>query len=85
MGKLIPAGTGISYYQDVDIDMNIKKPEDMFFDDDFTADEEVGSIDDDDEYRAEWSGIANDLDVKSEKQDSENTEEVQSVRSADEQ
>ena len=46
MGKLIPAGTGISYYQDIDIDMNLKNNDDMIFDDDISADEETDDIDD---------------------------------------
>ncbi len=55
MGKLIPAGTGISYYQDIDIDLNIEETPVQTFEDFMEANEEL--VGEDDEPAAEEAAI----------------------------
>ena len=45
MGKLIPAGTGISYYQDIDIDVDIEELPVPTNDDLVESDEEIDEVD----------------------------------------
>ena len=47
MGKLIPAGTGISYYQDIDIDVDIEELPVPTNDDLVESDEEIDEVDED--------------------------------------
>ena len=76
MGKLIPAGTGIPYYQNIEINMDMKKPEDMVFDDDISADEDMDDIVDDDEQDGEFEAVVSEAGIQpdAEEDDADSTD-----------